>query len=170
MIPTSSLAAILLVTGIKLIEIEHIRKLKFYGKAPIAIFFATFIGIVVTDLLSGVLIGIILTAMTLLYKMSRLDIHIRRDDNQPRIDIYLEGAATFIRLPKLAATLEQLPAQKELHVHLEKLAYIDHSSMDSISMWAQQQEQMGSTVIMQWDGLEDRFRRPFLPGRSAMAT
>ncbi|MDV2992048.1 MAG: Bicarbonate transporter BicA [Chroococcidiopsis sp. SAG 2025] len=169
MIPTSSLAAILLVTGIKLIEIEHIRKLQFYGKAPLVIFFATFIGIVVTDLLSGVLIGIVLTAMTLLYKMSRLNIHMQRDDNQPRIDIYLEGAATFIRLPKLAAALEQLPPQKELHVHLDKLAYIDHSSMDLISMWTKQQEQMGSTVIMQWDGLEDRFRKPFLPGRRAIA-
>ena len=90
MIPTSSLAAILLVIGIKLIEIEHIRKLQFYGKAPLVIFFATFLGIVVTDLLSGVLIGIVLTAMTLLYKMSRLNIHMRQDDDRSRIDIYLE--------------------------------------------------------------------------------
>lgn len=169
-IPISSLAAILLVTGIKLIEVEHISKLKFYGKAPLAIFFATFISIVVTDLLSGVLIGIVLTAMTLVYKVSRLDVRTLRDESEPRIDIYLEGAATFIRLPQLAAALEQLPAQKELHVHLDKLAYIDHSSMDLLSMWAKQREQMGSTVVMQWDGLEDCFRRPFLSGRSAMAT
>ncbi len=51
MIPTSSLAAILVVTGYKLIEVEHIRKLQQYGRIPMAIFFATFIGIVMTELL-----------------------------------------------------------------------------------------------------------------------
>lgn len=160
-IPISSLAAILVVTGIKLIEIEHIRKLKYYGKSPLAIFFATFIGIVATDLLTGVLIGIALTAVTLIYKVSRLHVHIQQDASKPRVDIYLEGAATFIRLPKLADALEQVPAKTESHVHLEKLAYIDRSSMDLLSSWAKQQQQMGSTVIMQWEGLEERFRQPF---------
>ncbi len=108
MVPVSSLAAILVVTGIKLIEIEHIRKLKYYGNLPLAIFFATFIGIVATDLLTGVLIGIALTGATLIYKVSRLHIHVQQDANQPRVDIYLEGAATFIRLPKLADALEQV--------------------------------------------------------------
>jgi MFS superfamily sulfate permease-like transporter len=169
LIPISSLAAILVVTGIKLIEIEHIRKLKYYGKAPLAIFFATFIGIVTTDLLTGVLIGIGLTAVTLIYKVSRLDIHIQQGENNRRSDIYLEGAATFIRLPKLADALEQVPPKTELHVHLDKLAYIDHSSMDLLSNWAKQQEQMGSTVIMQWDGLEERFRKPFISRQSPMA-
>jgi hypothetical protein len=61
-----------------------------------------------------------------------------------------------------------LPPQTESHVHLEKLAYIDHSSMDLLSSWAKQQEQMGSTVMMQWEGLEERFRQPFT-GRSPMA-
>ncbi len=161
MIPISSLAAILVVTGIKLIEVEHIRKLKHYGKEPLGIFFATFVGIVATDLLTGVLIGIALTAITLLYKVSRLHIHIKRNENHPRIDIYLEGAATFIRLPKLADALEQVPPKAESHVHLDRLAYIDHSSMDLLKSWAHQQEQKGSTVIMQWDGLEERFRRPY---------
>lgn len=161
LVPISSLAAILVVTGIKLIEVENIRKLKHYGKAPLGIFFATFIAIVATDLLTGVLIGIALTAATLVYKVSHLDTHIRLDENNRRINIHLEGAATFIRLPQLADALEQVPTQTELHVHLDKLAYIDHSCMDLLSSWAKQQEQMGSTVIMQWDGLEERFRRPF---------
>ncbi len=169
LIPISSLAAILVVTGIKLIEIEHIRKLKYYGKAHLALFFATFIVIVTSDLLTGVLIGIGLTAVTLIYKVSRLDIHIQRGENNRRSDIYLEGAATFIRLPKLADALEQVPPKTELHVHLDKLAYIDHSSMDLLSSWAKQQEQMGSTVIMQWDGLEERFRKPFISRQSPMA-
>lgn len=169
MIPTASLAAILVVTGYKLIEVEHIHKLKHYGRLPMAIFFATLIGIVVTELLTGVLIGIVLTAVTLIYKVSRLNVRILKDEESRRIDIYLEGAATFIRLPKLASVLDQVPPNTELHVHLNKLAYIDHSCLDLLSMWAAQQEQMGSTLIMRWEGLEERFRKPFISEDSQIA-
>lgn len=170
MIPISSLAAILVVTGYRLIELKHIRKLKYYGKSPLIIFFATFIGIVVTDLLTGVLIGIVLTGVTLIYKVSRLNVYIKRDENQQRIDINLEGAATFIRLPQLAAALERVPPRTELYVHLDKLAYIDHSCMDLLTHWAKQQEQMGSTAIVHWDELEERYRKPFFSWSSPMAT
>ncbi|MBH8561117.1 SulP family inorganic anion transporter [Nostoc sp. CENA67] len=166
MIPTSSLAAILVFTGYKLIEVEHIRQLKKYGRMPLVIFFATLIGIVTTDLLTGVLIGIILTAMTLIYKISILNIQVVKHDNDQQIDIYLQGAATFVRLPQLAKTLEKVPPGSELHIHLDKLAYIDHSCLDLLSMWAKQQQQMGSTLDVQWDGLVDRNRKPFSVERS----
>lgn len=169
MVPTASLAAILVVTGYKLIEVEHIRQLKHYGRMPLVIFFATWIGIVTTELLTGVLIGIVLTAITLMYKVSRLNVYLKPHETQQRIDVYLEGAATFVRLPKLAAALEQVPPKTELHLHLEQLAYIDHTCLDLLSMWAKQQEQRGSKVIMQWDGLEERFRRPFTSQQSASA-
>ncbi|RCJ28018.1 SulP family inorganic anion transporter [Nostoc minutum NIES-26] len=165
MIPTSSLAAILVFTGYKLIEVEHIRQLKKYGRFPLVIFFATLVGIVTTDLLTGVLIGILLTAMTLIYKMSILNIHVEHH-NDRQIDIHLQGAATFVQLPKLANTLEQVPPGTELHIYLDKLAYIDHSCLDLLSMWAKQQQQMGSTLIVQWDGLVERNRKPFATGRS----
>lgn len=169
MIPTSSLAAILVFTGYKLIEVEHIRKLKQYGRFPLAIFFATLIGIVITDLLTGVLIGIVLTTISLIYKLSRLDIRLNTDDTGRRIDLYLEGAATFIRLPRLASVLEQVSPGTELHIHLEHLTYIDHCCLDLFSMWAKQQEQMGSTLIVEWDGLVERYRRPFISRSSGVA-
>lgn len=160
MIPTSSLAAILVFTGYKLIEVEHIRQLRQYGRFTLVIFSATVIGIVATDLLTGVLFGIVLTAIFVIYRVSRLQIYLHQDESNRRVDIYLEGAATFIRLPKLASTLEQIPPGTELHVHLDKLAYIDHTCLDLFSMWARQQEQLGSKLIMQWDGLMERYRKP----------
>ncbi len=170
MIPTSSLAAILVFTGYKLIEVEHIKQLKKkYGRLPLVIFFATMIGIVVTDLLTGVLIGIILTAMTLIYKISNLNIKMVRNESDRRMDIYLQGAATFVRLPKLAQILEQVPPKTELHIHLDHLAYIDHSCLDMLSMWAKQQEQMGTTLFVQWDGLVERNRKPLSLGREVTA-
>ncbi len=160
MIPTSSLAAILVVTGYKLIEVEHIRKLRNYGNAPVGIFLATFIAIVFTDLLTGVIIGIALTAIKVIYKMSRLNIQIEQSPNKQQFNIYLEGAATFVNLPKLASTLEQLPPKTEVQVHLDKLIYIDHTCLDLFSLWADQQKEKGSTLIVQWDRLKNRFHEP----------
>lgn len=160
LIPTGSLAAILVFTGYKLVSVDNIRKLRIYGRIPLFIYFATLVGIVAVDLLTGVMIGIVLSALKLLYKASHLDIHVRKDENNQRIDLYLEGAATFIGLPKLAKVLEQVPPGTELHLHLEKLVYIDHSCLDLLSMWEKQQEQTGSTLIVQWDGLVERYRQP----------
>ena len=162
LIPTSCLAGILVYTGYKLIEVKHIRQLRNYGRLPIVIFFATLIGIVITDLLSGVVIGIVLTSCTLIYKMSRLSIQVvENEEDHQQIDIYLQGAATFIRLPQLAKALERVPPQTNLHVHLENLAYIDHSCLDLLSLWAKQQQERGSIVSMQWEGLMARNRKPF---------
>ncbi|MBL1201816.1 MAG: SulP family inorganic anion transporter [Nostoc sp. ZfuVER08] len=160
-IPISSLAAILVFTGYKLIEVEHIRQLRNYGRFPLGIFFATLITIVVTDLITGVFIGILLTGILLIHKMSVLNIEIIKHENNRRIDIHLQGAATFVRLPKLANILELVPPEKELHVYLQDLAYIDHSCLDLLSMWAKQQEKMGSTLTMQWDRLIERNRKPY---------
>jgi MFS superfamily sulfate permease-like transporter len=161
MVPTASLAAILVVTGYRLIEVEHIRHLKRYGRIPLIIFFATFITIVITELLTGILIGIVLTAVFVISKVSNLKIRVEHDERTQRIDIHLEGAATFVRLPELASALERIPPKTQLYVHLEKLAYVDHTCFDLLSNWASQQEGRGSTITVEWEGLTDRYRRPF---------
>ncbi|ARV60515.1 hypothetical protein BZZ01_19440 [Nostocales cyanobacterium HT-58-2] len=74
-----------------------------------------------------------------------------------------------MRLPKLASILEQIPPGTELHIHLDKLAYIDHSCLDLFSTWAKQQEQMGSTLIVQWEGLVERYRKIYTARDSQLA-
>ena len=48
---------------------------------------------------------------------------------QPRRPLS-QGAATFIRLPKLAAELEKLKPGANVHVHFDELDYIDHACLD----------------------------------------
>jgi MFS superfamily sulfate permease-like transporter len=169
-VPTCSLAAILVVTGYKLIEVKHIRKLLKYGRFPVIIFFATAIGIFAIDLLTGVVLGIVLTAISLIYKFSHLNISVVKNETNHRVDVYLEGTVTFIKLPELAAFLERVPPNTELHVHLEKLTYIDHSCFDFFSNWAKQQETRGSTLVLEWEGLEERSRKPMETTQKAKNT
>jgi MFS superfamily sulfate permease-like transporter len=161
-IPTPSLAAILVVTGYKLVKVKNIRKLQRYGRIPVFIYFATLVAILATDLLTGVLLGIVLSAIKLIYKVSYLAIYLDRDEKNQRIDVYLQGTATFIRLPKLAKVLEQISPGNEIHIHMEMLNYIDHSCMDFLSMWEKQQEEKGSIIVVEWDGLVERYKKPFV--------
>ena len=73
LIPTASLAAILVYTGYKLVNPKSIVELGKYGWGEVAIFAATVGTIVFTELLTGVLVGIGLAAGKLLYTFSHLE-------------------------------------------------------------------------------------------------
>ena len=157
MIPTASLGAILVYTGYKLVDVKNIRHLARYGRFPVVIYAATLIGIVATDLLTGVIIGIALSVAKLIHKVSHLGIRAVRSDS--RTDIYLDGAATFLNMPKLASTLESLPAGREVRIHIEDLAYIDHACLDLLSHWKEQHEKNGARLLIEWDGLMQRYAK-----------
>jgi MFS superfamily sulfate permease-like transporter len=167
MIPTASLAAVLVYTGYKLVNIKEIKKLLGFGWGEVAIYLATLITIVVEDLLVGVVVGIALAAGKLLYTFSRLSIKVDRDVEQKRYRMRLAGAATFVRLPKLAAALEEIPGDAEIHVELERLSYIDHACLELLTTWGEQHEASGGRLIIDWDTLHASTQRPALPFRKA---
>jgi len=157
MIPTSALAAILVYTGYKLINPKAIRELWKYGKAEVAIFLITVITIVVEDLLIGVVTGIVLSALKLLVSFSHLQIDVEVDEEREHAVLRLEGAATFLRLPLLAAELERVPQTAELHVDFEKLDFIDHACLDLLMNWARQHKSSGGRLVLDWESLHARF-------------
>jgi MFS superfamily sulfate permease-like transporter len=164
MIPTASLAAILVYTGYKLVNLKAMKKLWQCGKSEAAIYAATVVTIVVVDLLSGVILGVVLSAVKLLHAFSRLTIDLKFSDFDQKSVLSLDGTATFISLPKLAAALEGVPKNAELHVDLQHLAYIDHACLELLMTWAKQHESVGGNLVIDWDSLHakvgrDPFRR-----------
>ncbi len=159
MIPTAALAAMLVYIGYKLVNIKAIHELRKYGWGEVAIYAATVGTIVCTDLLTGVLTGIGLSAVKLLYTFSHLVVNLDVDQPNRKAVLSLEGAATFVRLPVLAEELEQVPGDVELHVDFERLDYIDHSCLDLLINWDKQHEATGGTLVIDWDSLHANFRR-----------
>lgn len=157
MIPTAALAAMLVFTGYKLINFKAIRDLRKYGWGEVAIYFVTLGTIVCTDLLTGVITGICLSALKLLHAFSHLDVRLDVDDENHMATLQLEGAATFIRLPILAAELERVPDDVELHVDFEHLNHIDHACLDLLMTWAKQHEGTGGTLVIDCESLHANF-------------
>ncbi len=156
MIPTSSLAAILVYTGYKVIDVKAIRELWKYGWGEVVIYSATVAVIVIDDLFTGVVVGIVLTASKLLYTFSHLAVAVDSNTTDGKTIVSIRGAATFLRLPRLATVLEQLPPGSEVHYDLDRLSYIDHACLDLLMNWSRQHEATGGKVVIDWDGLHAR--------------
>jgi hypothetical protein len=58
----------------------------------------------------------------------------------------------------LAAALEEIPENAQLHVELDRLTYIDHACLDLFTSWAKQHEQTGGRLAIDWDSLHASFR------------
>jgi MFS superfamily sulfate permease-like transporter len=158
MIPTASLAAILVYTGYKLIGIKEIKQLAAYGKSEVAIYATTLVAIVFTDLLKGVIVGVVLSLAKLMYTFTHLRIEATSDSNANRVNMKLNGSATFVRLPLLAEALERVPPQSELHVDLVNLDYIDHACLELLMNWERTHEATGGRLVVDWNSLHARFR------------
>jgi MFS superfamily sulfate permease-like transporter len=156
-VPTAALAAILVYTGYKLVNPKAVKTLWAYGKGELLIYAATVVAIVATDLLTGVLVGVGLATAKLLHTITSLTIRLREEEDGRRTVLSLRGAATFLRLPKLAAALERVRPDTELHVHFEDLSYIDHACLDLLMNWEKQHEATGGDLVLDWESLTARF-------------
>jgi len=159
MIPTAALAAMLVYIGYKLINFKAIRELRKYGWGEVVVYFVTLVTIVSTDLLTGVLVGIGLSALKLLYTFSHLSTQLDIDQEKRVAKLSIEGAATFIRLPLLASELERVPHNSELHIDFERLNHIDHACLDLLVNWEKQHEATGGTLVIDWDTLHAKFHQ-----------
>ena len=158
-IPLSALAAILVFTGYKLAYPKIVPTLLKYGRGEVVIYFVTIIMIVTTNLLEGVLVGLGLSLIKLLYAFSHLDVRKVENGADNRVDLYLKGSATLIRLPKLAAELEKLKPGANVHVHIEELDYIDHACLDLLSNWDRQHAATGGSLTIEWDELSNKYHQ-----------
>ncbi len=130
LIPMASLAAILVYTGYKLLNPYGLKRLARYGKSAVVLYLITLIGIVTTDLLTGVLLGVAASLLRLVHTISGL--RIVREENDRGLTLQLKGNATVFSLPRLAHVLESLPLDKPVTLNVHKLYYLDHACMDLI--------------------------------------
>ncbi len=163
MIPTSCLAAILVYTGFKLIDAKAMRELLDYGWGELVIYGVTIAVIIFEDLLSGVVVGIALSAVKVLYVFSHMEVELQIDASKKTATLYLRGAATFIRLPQLASQLERIPVGCDIHVDLTDLDFIDHACLDLLMNWGTGHEATGGSMTLDWETLHGRFRRDLPP-------
>ena len=147
LVPLTALAAVLLVTGWRLVNLRHVRELfSDHGPFPAGIWAATVVVILVEDLLIGVAVGLVLSLIEIAPVLRRRFSATSREGDDDAIDVNLDGAATCARLPRLLSTLESLPAGRKVRLNTGRLRYIDHTSAETISDWVKREKRAGRTV------------------------
>jgi MFS superfamily sulfate permease-like transporter len=159
LIPTASLAALLIFTGIKLVDLGVVHKLKEYGRSEPGIYLATLTMVVATDLLTGVLVGVVLSLMRLVWSMSQLYVRVTQDESKQYV-MSLKGTATFLGLPILADALEQVPAGVSLRLDFSRMVHIDHACLELLEGWDKRQRLSGGALSVDWVQLKSRFVSP----------
>jgi carbonic anhydrase len=140
-IPSAALAGLLIVVGIQLLQPAHIETaLKTGG---LAVYLVTVVGVVFLNLLHGVVIGLALAIVMTGWRVIRAKIEVQHVGDEWRVII--EGACTFLALPRLTRVLASIPQGAAVTVDI--LAnYLDHAAQQAISDWQSQHQARGGTV------------------------
>ncbi|MEO8131248.1 MAG: hypothetical protein ABI822_29395, partial [Bryobacteraceae bacterium] len=101
-------------------------------------------------MLKGILLGLALSIAKVIYARTHFKSRTHLQPDGLRLDVYFEGAATFLRLPKFSDALELISPECEAHIHLRGLDYVDDACLEVLTNWQCQRTRQGSIVVIEW--------------------
>ncbi|MDD5462330.1 MAG: solute carrier family 23 protein [Methylococcales bacterium] len=147
-IPLASLAALLVYTGYRLASPATFARVLDVGKEQLLIFVVTIIGVLATDLLIGVALGIVVKLAINLARgvwpnnLFRIHFTIQPQDNDTLV-IKLSGSALFSNFLPLKKALAGLDKGKTIIFDFSDGYLIDHTVMEFIHDFKQNYEAQG---------------------------
>jgi MFS superfamily sulfate permease-like transporter len=133
MIPLSVLAAILLVVGYKLAKPALFKQMYKLGWKQSVPFFVTVIGIVFTDLLVGISLGLAVGIVVILLKSYQNShfLHIEDKSNgKHKIKMTLAEEVIFLNKGAILKELDSIPRDTYLEIDLIKTRYLDYDIIE----------------------------------------
>src|SRR5271166_6113828 len=114
--------------------------------SDLAVYVVTAVSVIFLNLLHGVMIGLGLAIALTGWRVIRA-----RVEAQPvgeEWSVAVEGACTFLALPRLTRVLASIPAGGTVTVAIS-VSYLDHAAHQAITDWRRQYEAMGGTARIQ---------------------
>lgn len=133
MIPLSVLAAILLIVGFKLAKPSLFKTMYKLGWKQWIPFIVTVLGIVLTDLLSGIALGLLVGIVVILLKSYQNSHFLNMEDKsngKHKIKMTLAEEVTFFNKGAILKELDRLPKNTYLEIDLIKTRYLDHDVIE----------------------------------------
>ncbi|TDU70875.1 carbonic anhydrase/SulP family sulfate permease [Prosthecobacter fusiformis] len=134
-IPLSALAAILLVTGLKLASPKLLKQMWSEGRTQFLPFIITVVAIVLTDLLVGILIGLAVAVGFILHSNLRRPIRkvMEKHATGDVLRIELANQVSFFNRASLEQTLRSVPRGGHVLIDARNTDYIDPDILDLIT-------------------------------------
>ncbi|MGH3723001.1 MAG: SulP family inorganic anion transporter [Mycobacterium sp.] len=147
LIPKAALAGLLIVIGIQLVKLAHMRLA--WRTGDLAVYAITMVCVVFLNLLEGVGIGLLVAIGILVGRVMRAHMDARPfgTEGSRQWHVELDGTLSFLSMPRLTKTLSTVPLGA--HVTLAINAdYVDHAISEAISDWKRAHEAGGGTVMI----------------------
>ena len=134
-IPLCALAAILIVTGYKLASPKIIGQMWKEGKYQFLPFAITIVSIVLTNLLTGILIGLGISLLFILYSNFRRPIHqvLEKHLSGNVMRIELPPQVSFLNRAAIQKSLYEIPAGGSILIDARNADYIDPDILDLLT-------------------------------------
>ncbi len=135
MIPLAVLASVLFVVGYKLAKPSLFNQMYKLGKSQFAPFIITILGIVFTDLLKGIGIGLVVGLVILLRRNIKNShfLHTKIVDNgHHKVKMTLAEEVTFLNKGAILRELNHLPDETHLTIDMSKSVNIDYDVLEII--------------------------------------
>ena len=132
-IPLSVLASILLIVGYKLAKPSLFKQMYQLGWKQFAPFTVTVVGIVFTDLLIGITLGLIVGVVVILIKSYQNShfLHIEDKSNGVvKVKMTLAEEVTFFNKGAILKELDALPKDSSLELDVTKTRYLDNDIIE----------------------------------------
>ncbi|WTL25474.1 SulP family inorganic anion transporter [Streptomyces sp. NBC_01498] len=141
LIPLASLAALVMVIGVQMVNVTHMRSVR--RARELLVYVGTLTGVVFTGVLQGVAIGISLAVTLALHRLTRTRITLNERDGVHRL--HARGQLTFLAVPRLSRLLHQVPQGSDCVVELDG-SFMDHAAYEALHDWQLTHLGQGGTV------------------------
>jgi len=134
LIPLGVLAAILLVVGFKLAKPALFKKMYREGMGQFIPFVVTIIGIVFTDLLIGIALGMVVAIFIILRNNFKIpfEMYKKKVEGKDNVKITLSEDVTFLNKAAILKTLEQIPNNATVEIDARNSRFIHFDIIEII--------------------------------------
>ncbi|GAB3758705.1 SulP family inorganic anion transporter [Microlunatus parietis] len=140
-IPMAALAGVLLVTGVKLIQLAHIRTLRRHDE--LAVYLITGLGVAGFGLAEGVLAGLVVATGRVLHRLARATV--TATEHEGVWTVRLRGSLVFLGVASLVRTLRSVPVGAPARIELG-VDHLDHAAYEALQDWRRGHIARGGTV------------------------
>lgn len=160
-IPLAALGAMLVFTGYRLASPRSFAHMYHVGRGQLIIFVSTILGVLATDLLVGIAIGICVKWIIHIVRgapipsLFRLRAEVRQD-NEKSVTVIVRDSAVFSTWIALRKKLEPFKGEAAVSIDLSGTFLVDHTVMERLNEMKAEFEEAGSSLVIK--GLDQHQR------------
>ena len=160
MIPLSSLAAILIVVGYKLAKPSLFKQMFRAGKSEFIPYMVTILGIIFTDLLIGILMGLTVGIFQILYNNFRKPYVFEKihEGGNTRLKLELSENLTFLNKAGIIETISHIPDDADLFIDATRSHFIHPDIIEILEDFKKNAEYRG--IKLEIVGLDKEHDNP----------